>query len=328
MYDERQLYDSIQHDFPLHPSPYQLVAGAHGLCEHDVLSLLARDLGAGRISRIGAVFAPNVIGASTLGALAVEPAQLDRVAARVSACAAVSHNYARQGHRYNLWSVAGACDRIALDATLAAIAAKTELTPLDLPLEREYHIDLGFSLRGHAAHRRHRMTKTPPRQQLTNDDWRLVAALEAGLPLTPRPYHELALRCRMPLDRLLDRLAQWSDSGVIRRLGVILHHGGFGYTHNAMCVWDVPDGRADALGMRLARMPRVTLCYRRARRLPDWPYNLFAMIHARDAQDLETAMQRFDEQAGLGQVPHAVLVGTRCYKQRGTRYATQQPVHA
>ena len=64
--------------------------------------------------------------------------------------------------------------------------------------------------------------------------------------------------------------------------------------------------------------------YRRTRRLPGWPYNLFAMIHARDAQASRDTLARIDEQVGLGSLPGAVLVGTRCYKQRNTRYAPQQ----
>ncbi|WP_020203212.1 MULTISPECIES: siroheme decarboxylase subunit beta [Cupriavidus] len=321
MYDERRLYDDIQRDFPLQPRPFQCVAQAHGLSEQAVLGLLARDLGAGRVSRIGAVFAPNTIGVSTLAALKVEPAWLDRVAARVSANAAVSHNYARHGHAYNLWFVAGARHRATLDAALAAIAAETGQRPLDLPLEREYHIDLGFPLRGAAARPAWPAVRMPSRQQLNDDDWRLVAALEAGLPLTPRPYHALARQCGLPLDRVLTRLSQWHACGVIRRFGAILHHRRFGYDSNAMCVWDVPDGRVDALGQRLARLGVVSLCYRRPRRPPHWPYNLFVMVHARSEDELHAALALFDQQCGLAAAPRAVLLGSQCYKQRGTRYA-------
>ncbi|WP_454725674.1 MULTISPECIES: siroheme decarboxylase subunit beta [Cupriavidus] len=324
MYDEHQLYDCIQRDFPLQPRPFQCVAEAHGLSEQAVLGLLARDLGAGRVSRIGAVFAPNTIGVSTLAALKVAPAWLDRVAARVSASAAVSHNYARQGHAYNLWFVAGARSRAALDAALAAIGAEAGQWPLDLPLEREYHIDLGFPLRGEARKPSWPAVRVPPRPRLDDDDWRLVAALEAGLPLTPRPYHALARQCGMPLDRLLARLSQWHACGIIRRFGAILQHRRFGYSHNAMCVWDVPDGRVDALGTRLARLHAVSLCYRRARRLPHWPYNLFAMVHARGEDELHAALALFDQQCGLAAAPRAVLLGSQCYKQRGTRYAGAQ----
>lgn len=323
MRDEFLRFDDLQHGFPLQPRPYQVLAARLGLREHALLALLARGLHGGRISRVGAVFAPNVIGVSTLAALRVPPDQLDRVAALVSACAAVSHNYARSGHPYNLWFVAGARNRGALDGTLASIAAMTGLAPLDLPMAREYHIDLGFPLAG--PRRKRPLHAAPGPVALDDDAWRLVAALEAGLPLVPRPFDALAQRARLPLAGVLERLAQWSAQGVIRRLGVVLHHGRFGYRHNAMCVWDVPDAHVDALGAQLAQLERVTLCYRRARRPPAWPYNLFAMVHARDAGHLAPALAQMRAMPELGSATGAVLVSTRCYRQRGTRYAPEVP---
>lgn len=320
MFDEQRFYDSIQRDFPIVPRPYQHAGAALDLNEHAVLSLLARDVGAGRVSRIGAVFAPNVIGASTLAALAVPSEVLPKVAARVNAYGAVSHNYARQGHPYNLWFVAGARNREALDRVLANIADDVGQLPLDLPMEREYHIDLGFSMSGAPGAPRGRREPSPVSIDLDEDDWRLVAALEAGLPLTPQPFHALALYSGVPLHRVLARIAQWHASGVIRRFGAILHHRRFGYRHNAMCVWDVPDSRVDAIGTRLARVAPVSLCYRRTRR-PAWPYNLFAMVHARSDAELQSALQHFDSQAGMGALPGRVLRSGTCFKQCGTRYS-------
>ncbi|MGO4303509.1 siroheme decarboxylase subunit beta [Cupriavidus sp. RAF12] len=324
MFDELQFYNHIQRDFPLELRPYFCAAEALGMSERMVLSLLARDLGAGRISRIGAVFAPNTIGVSTLAALAVPSARMDRVAGRVSADPAVSHNYARDGHHYNLWFVAGARDRPQLDAVLEDIAYDVGQAPLDLPLEREYHIDLGFPLsrgkHGATETRGPRETCTQPAQALSHADWRLIAALEAGLPLTPFPYHALGRRCGVSPTEILCRLAQWHNTGIIRRFGAILHHRKFGYAHNAMCVWNVPDARVDAIGMRLAHVPHVTLCYRRPRRLPDWPYNLFAMVHARSQTELQATLARFNAVGSLAAMPRAVLPASRCFKQRGTRY--------
>ncbi|MBV8271594.1 MAG: Lrp/AsnC family transcriptional regulator, partial [Cupriavidus sp.] len=306
---------------------YQRAASTVGLSERTVLSLLARDLGNGRISRIGAVFAPNSIGASTLAALAIPGSRMDYVAERLSADPAVSHNYARIGHHYNLWFVAGARDRGRLDAVLDNIAFDVGQKPIDLPLEREYHIDLGFPLgKGRGARKpvsRRSLPAFPPtRPEMEECDWRLVAALEAGLPLTPQPYHALAKRCGLPLGETLRRLALWRGNGVIRRFGVILRHRHFGYTHNAMCVWNVPDARVDAIGMRIASLPHVTLCYRRPRRLPNWQYNLFAMVHARSMHELNMTLAQFDAIGGLTAMPHAVLRASHCFKQRGTRYGS------
>lgn len=151
------LLDRYQRHFPLCPRPYAEVAGHDGWDEGELLAALRAAAEAGVLSRIGAVFAPNTVAASTLAALAVPPDQLAAVAAQVSARREVSHNYQRS-HAYNLWFVATAADRAALDALLADIAADSGLPVLDVPLEREYHIDLGFALHGEAAAR----TPLPP----------------------------------------------------------------------------------------------------------------------------------------------------------------------
>ncbi|RZT32334.1 siroheme decarboxylase subunit beta [Cupriavidus agavae] len=321
MVDEQRFYDSIQRGFPIEPRPFRSAGTPLNLTEHAVLSLLARDVGAGRVSRIGAVFAPNVIGASTLAALAVDRADLARVAARVNAHGAVSHNYARSGHRFNLWFVAGARHRPALDALLRDIAEEVGQTPLDLPMEREYHIDLGFPMSGARGAAGNPRRQPVAAEALDDADWRLVAALERGLPLTPEPFHALARQSGIPLHRVLTRIAQWQASGVIRRFGAILHHRRFGYGNNAMCVWDVPDNRVDAVGTRLARVSPVSLCYRRARRGPVWRYNLYAMVHARSEAELQGALDHFDRQAGMASLPGLVLRSGTCYRQRGTRYS-------
>ncbi len=110
-----------------------------------MLETLARLQAEGAISRVGAVVRPNSIGASTLAAMAVPPDRLDEVAARVSARPEVNHNYERE-HRLNLWFVVAAATPEHVQSALRAIEAETGLPVLDLPLEREYHIDLGFDL--------------------------------------------------------------------------------------------------------------------------------------------------------------------------------------
>ncbi|MFC3531015.1 Lrp/AsnC family transcriptional regulator [Vogesella facilis] len=317
-----RLLDRYQRDFPLQSAPFALLAAECGLAEPTLLLRLQQARDSGLLSRIGAVFAPNTVGCSTLAALAVPPARLDAVAAQVSSLPQVNHNYARD-HHYNLWFVLTAASRGEIDATLAQIAALSGLTPLDLPLEREYHIDLGFALGEHGPARR--ATRSPAVPQLDAADCRLVAALHDGLPLLPCPFLPLAAACGLPEAEVRQRLQGWVLDGVIRRFGFVLRHHELGFRANAMCVWQVPPALRDSFGTRLATDPAVTLCYARPPRGEAWPYNLFCMIHARDAAAVRREAQRLSQAHGLAGLPQALLISTRRYTQRGARYCQETP---
>jgi DNA-binding Lrp family transcriptional regulator len=125
----------------------------------------------------------------------------------------------------------------------------------------------------------------------------------------------------MTESEVIATLGNWLASGIARRVGVVLRHRGLGYTANAMAVWDVPDSEVSAAGMRLARRPEVTLCYRRARRAPVWPYNLYCMIHGRSRRQVSAQLAALNEEEGLARYAHAVLFSRRAFKQRGARYA-------
>lgn len=142
---QKHLLNDFQRDFPLSPTPFRELADSLGVAETEVLAGL-RSLSESRIvSRVGPVFAPKRVGASTLAALAVPEARLEEVADWVSGLPEVNHNYERE-HRYNLWFVLTAPDQERLDKVLAHIERRTGLAVLSLPLLEDFHIDLGFPL--------------------------------------------------------------------------------------------------------------------------------------------------------------------------------------
>lgn len=143
---DHQLLNEFQQDFPLVARPYAAVAEKVGVGADEVMDRLARLSRGGVISRVGAVFRPHTVGGSTLAAVAVPEADLENVAALVSAYPEVNHNYQRE-HHLNLWFVVTACSAEAVQAVLADIAARTGLAVLDLPLLEHFHIDLGFDLK-------------------------------------------------------------------------------------------------------------------------------------------------------------------------------------
>jgi DNA-binding Lrp family transcriptional regulator len=143
---EQRLLNEFQQGMPLTSTPYADIARQLGVYETTVLETLQRLQTEGVISRVGAVFRPNRIGASTLAAIAVPAAELEEVAAIVSEFTEVNHNYERE-HRFNLWFVVVADDEDQLESVLAEIEERCGYPVLDLPLLNEYFIDLGFDLK-------------------------------------------------------------------------------------------------------------------------------------------------------------------------------------
>jgi len=152
-------------------------------------------------------------------------------------------------------------------------------------------------------------------------DRRLIVATQAGLPLVPRPYHALAEQLGMSAGEVRRRLAAMLESGIIRRIGAVPNHYALGYRHNGMTVWDVDDARIDALGVQVGALPFVTHCYRRPRRLPDWPYNLFAMVHGKDRGATDAHVAEIARLLGDACRAHDVLYSSRILKKTGLRIA-------
>lgn len=316
------LLNRFQHRFPLALRPYARLAeeAGEGWSEDGIIDALATAHQQGVLGRVGAIFAPNTVGASTLAAMAVPPERLDAVAHYVSSLPEVNHNYAR-AHHVNLWFVVTASDRSRVAEVLARIYLATGIKPLHLPLLKEYHIDLGFSFLPGDQPRPRECLQGMGSLSLSQSERRLVGALEDGLALEPEPYRLLAERADLSREEVLHILTDWCDSGVIRRFGLVVRHRELGYHANAMCVWRVEDEEErDDLGVKLAAEQAVTLCYARPARPPLWPYNLFCMIHAPDALTVRQTVDELRARHDVMHLPHSVLISTRRYTQRGARY--------
>jgi len=307
-----RLVNAWQRGFPLVPRPFAEIARSRGLCEDATIARFAQLKSRGLIDRIGPVFRPNTVGASTLAAMTVPPERLEAVARQVSAHAGVNHNYERE-NPVNLWFVVTAPTDGALQWTLSCIEHETALPVLRLPLAEEFHIDLGFDLEDHSVPRAAQQSPVAP---LREAERALAARVAAGLPLETRPFAAFGL----PEGELIGTLGRWLACGVVRRIGAVVRHRRLGYEANAMVVWDVPDAHAGAAGRRLAADPAVTLCYRRARALPAWPYNLYCMVHGRERAAVERAIERLCAQHALAHYPRSILFSQRCFSQRAARY--------
>lgn len=154
---------------------------------------------------------------------------------------------------------------------------------------------------------------------IDDTDRRLVRATQAGLPLTPRPYAAIAEQLGLSAEEVMDRMRAMQERGVIRRIGAVPNHYKLGYRANGMTVWDVPDELIDELGARVGALDSVSHCYHRPRHLPDWPYNLFAMVHGRTREDVERQTDQIAALLGEANRGHTVLYSTRILKKTGLR---------
>jgi DNA-binding Lrp family transcriptional regulator len=154
---------------------------------------------------------------------------------------------------------------------------------------------------------------------LDDADRRLVKATAAGLPLVPRPYEAVGAAIGMESAEVRRRLQALMDRGVIRRIGAVPNHYALGYRANGMSVWDVPDEKIAEIGVRVGALDFVSHCYERPRRLPDWPFNLFAMVHGRSRAEVEEKVAAIAALIGGDCRAHRVLYSSRILKKSGFR---------
>lgn len=353
----RKLLDGYQRGFPLVERPFAAIGEVLGVEEGAVIAAIEHLLIEGIVGRVGAVVEPGRAGASTLAALAAPPTEIEAIARAVSAFPEVNHNYERD-HRLNLWFVVTAPDSARVAEVLDEIRRLTGLDVLDLPMVEAYHLDLGFKIRwptdraddaesgdsGAAAGSEPRSEGRPspaasgkPKAtpapmplnpalpvsaagpSLRDVDRRVLSALQDGLPPEPRPYRAIARRAGISEFRAQETIGELIGRGVIRRLGLIVRHRALGYRHNAMAVFDVPDHLVADRGRLVAASGLATLCYRRERRMPQWPFNLYLMVHARSHAEALGTIGQLRDRCGLD-FPGEILFGTRCFKQQAAQY--------
>jgi DNA-binding Lrp family transcriptional regulator len=148
---------------------------------------------------------------------------------------------------------------------------------------------------------------------------RIVRATQAGLPLVAQPYAEIARQLGVSEEDVLSRLQSMLAEGRIRRIGAVPNHYALGYAANAMSVWDVADEAVEERGRAVGALEFVSHCYRRPRRLPEWPYNLFAMVHGRSREETGRKVQAIRDLLGGTLRAHDVLYSRRILKKTGLR---------
>jgi siroheme decarboxylase len=154
---------------------------------------------------------------------------------------------------------------------------------------------------------------------MDNIDQQIIQLTQAGLPLVSKPYHTLAEQLAISADEVMTRMQTMQDNGIIRRIGAVPNHYKLGYTFNGMTVWDVADEMIDRLGQQVGVLDFVSHCYHRPRHLPEWSYNLFAMVHGKTQDSVDAEIAQIKALLGEHCRAHTVLYSTRILKKTGLR---------
>ena len=320
------LVDGYQSDFPVVERPFHVVGEELGIDESAALERVRRLRDRGIFRRFGAVLNPPVIGSSTLAAVSVPEARFEAVAEIINGYRQVNHNY-RRDHEWNMWFVVTAASREKRDSILAEIEERTGCAVLNLPMLTDYYIDLEFPVVNDDAFARESVAATDASATrisedatagLSELDAALLVEIQDGFPLSATPYRDIADAIDADVDEVVAAVDRLLAEGCIKRIGCVVNHIVTGFDANCMVVWDVPDDELDVLGESVGEIPYVTLCYHRPRR-PDqgWEYNLFTMIHGREADAVDA---KIDELAAEHlPVDHERLYSTATLKQTGAR---------
>mgnify|MGYP000460141876 FL=1 len=148
-------------------------------------------------------------------------------------------------------------------------------------------------------------------------DRKIIRLLQGEFPLVAEPYKVLAEEIGITEEALLARIETMREEKKIRKMGAVLRHREVGFTSNCLCVWNVPDERVDEVGGRMAEHPRVSHCYDR-NRTPDWPYNLYTMIHGYSREECEVIAAELAATAGIEE--RCMLYTKKEWKKASMRY--------
>jgi len=317
----RRLINRYQGGFPIEEQPFARVAADLDTNANTLIETIRHLLEDGILSRFGPLYdASSMGGGLTLAALTAPRERFDEVAGLINAMPEVAHNYQRE-HALNMWFVVATEKPEQLQPALDRIVQATGLPVYDFPKLQTFYLGLWLYLDENGRVET-RPVPGPLKQGgmiIDELDRCIVRATQAGLPLRIAPYTELADACDCSVDSVMQRMRRMLERGVIRRIGVIPNHYRLGLKGNGMSVWDVGDDRVAELGARVGRLEFVSHCYERPRHPPFWPYNLFAMIHGHDRDEVILKLEQVAELLGRDCRRHDVLFSTRILKKTGLR---------
>ena len=317
---ENELLFEMQNAFPMTQRPFKEVAEKLNSTEEEVLTLVQKLKEDKIIRQTSAIFDTKRLGyKSSLVAFKVAEDKIDEAAALINAHPGVSHNYLRN-HDYNIWFTMAVTpdSKFGLEKTIDILKEQTGAEDgIVLPTLKMFKISVKMDTTGKRA-KKEKLKKLAHKEiDLNEEHIAVIKALQKDIDVTSEPFKKITEDLNISYDRLFEIATELKESGVMRRFATILNHRKAGFGANAMSVWSVPEEKGEEIGRQMAEFSAVSHCYLRPS-YPNWPYNLFAMVHGKTQEECDSLIEEMAKESGLTE--YGKLYSTREFKKQRLVY--------
>jgi DNA-binding Lrp family transcriptional regulator len=321
---DKNLLNIVQVDFPLSREPFTDLGLRLSVKHSEVIQRIEKLKSRGIIRLIGPVFNPGRLGyQTTLVAMKVPFERLDKAEQIVSMHPMVSHCYERD-HDFNLWFTLAIPIAEDIESEVRMLGKKIKAEEvLNLPAVRVFKIGAFFNIDRNYAPMPNTVIPDDRFSSIDSElsplDRAVINGLQQDLPLNEKPFDLISARLSMDIDKFLRRCQALLQDGIMRRFSASINHSKLGFTANAMSCWNTPTDIIEAAGKKIANFPEISHCYERKTN-PNWPYNLFAMIHTNTKETCKALVDRINSETGLDKNGSVLLFSAKEVKETRIQY--------
>lgn len=319
---DKEILNEIQWTFPLVTRPYSDIAKKFQISDEELMQRLRTLKEAGIVRQLSAIFDTRRLGyKSALVAMAIDADKLDTIASQVNKHPGVSHNYERN-HEYNLWFTLAVPPGSDLKSEIDKFSKLQGINKVRmLPTIKLFKIGVKLEM---VDEKKAEVKPVEEKKKIrevkfvaTEEDKKYIRELQKDLEITERPFLKAAQNLGITEEQLLEKAKYYEEIGVMRRFAAILRHREAGFLANGMIVWKVPEERIEQVGAQLGAFPQVSHCYQRPV-YPDWPYNVFSMVHCKSNDDAQNIAREIQDQIDVHD--YKILFSSREFKKTRVEY--------
>ena len=319
---DKELLNEIQWTFPLVTRPFDAIAKKFDTTPEIIKEKLNHLKEIGVLRQLSAIFDTRKLGyTSSLVAMEIEHEKLDYVASQINRHPGVSHNYERD-HQFNLWFTLAVPPGADLKTELEKFNVLKGIKKVRmLPTLQLFKIGVKLDM---VDEKKHEVAPTEEKKEIKNvkfepteDDKDFIRELQKDMEIIDEPFVKAANNLGITEDELFEKMKHYESIGVLRRFAAILRHRQVGFTANGMIVWKVPEDRITSVGETLGSFPQVSHCYERPV-YPDWPYNVFSMIHCKSINEANEVASNIQDQINVEE--YKILFSSREFKKTRVEY--------